>query len=152
MEKVFIEEDGDRGANRIITKQKKNVHALWDQLLGDSFTLNGTRKRIVEITSDDELVAKGKQAVAATDGLNASFSSEVEAVDSHFVEGKERRSRPVLLPLESGMGIVRSIRGNGHTASDYLGHSQMATRLILGESSTYFRRAARNLSLRNWHS
>ena len=70
MEKVFIEEEGDRGANRIITKQKKNMHALWDQLLGDSFTLNGTRKRIVEITSDDELVAKGKQAVAATDGLN----------------------------------------------------------------------------------
>ena len=71
MEKVFIEEDGDRGANRILTKQKKNMHALWDQLLGDSFTLNGTRKRIVEITTDDELVAKGKQAVAATDGLNS---------------------------------------------------------------------------------
>ena len=70
MEKVFVEEDGDRGANRIITKQRKNMHALWDQLLGDSFTLNGTRKRIVEITGDDELVAKGKQAVAATDGLN----------------------------------------------------------------------------------
>ena len=55
MEKVFVEEDGDRGANRIITKQKKNMHALWDQLLGDSFTLNGTRKRIVEITGDNEL-------------------------------------------------------------------------------------------------
>ena len=70
MENVFVEEDGDRGANRIITKQKKNMHALWDQLLGDSFTLNGTRKRIVEITGDDELIAKGKQAVAVTDGLS----------------------------------------------------------------------------------
>ena len=70
MEKVFVEEDGDRGANRIITKQKKNMHALWDQLLGDSFTLNGTRKRIAEITTDDELVAKGKQAVTMNNGLD----------------------------------------------------------------------------------
>ncbi len=31
MEKVFVEQDGDRGANSILTKQKKNMHALWDQ-------------------------------------------------------------------------------------------------------------------------
>ena len=70
MEKVFIEEDGDRGANRIITKQRKNMHALWDQLLGPDFELSAIRRRIVEITGDEELVAKGKQAVAATNGLS----------------------------------------------------------------------------------
>ena len=70
MEKVFLEEDGDRGANRILTKQKKNMHALWDQLLGDEFTLNGTRKRIVEITSDAELVAKGRLAISSNGGLD----------------------------------------------------------------------------------
>ena len=38
------------------------MHALWDQLLVDNFTLNGTRKRILEITSDAELVAFGSEA------------------------------------------------------------------------------------------
>lgn len=61
-EGVFTENDGDRGANRIPTKQKGNMHALWDQLLGDNFTLNATRKRILEITSDAELVAFGSEA------------------------------------------------------------------------------------------
>ena len=70
MEKVFVEEDGDRGANRIITKQRRNMHALWDQLLGPDFELSAIRRRIVEINGDEELVAKGKQAIAATDGMN----------------------------------------------------------------------------------
>jgi hypothetical protein len=62
MEGVFIEEDGDRGANRILTKQRGNMHALWDQLLGDKFTLNGTNKRIAEIRADSELVSLGVAA------------------------------------------------------------------------------------------
>ena len=70
MEKVFAEEDGDRGANRIITKQRRNMHALWDQLLGPDFELSAIRRRIVEITGDEELVAKGKQAIVVTDGMN----------------------------------------------------------------------------------
>jgi hypothetical protein len=70
MEKVFVEEDGDRGANRIVTEQRKNMHALWDQLLGDEFTLNGTRKRIVEITGDADLVAKGRFAISTSGGLD----------------------------------------------------------------------------------
>jgi len=70
MEKVFVEEDGDRGANRIITKQKKNMHALWDQLLGPDFELGPVRRRIVEILSDDELIERGKQAIATQEGLS----------------------------------------------------------------------------------
>ena len=58
-EGVFTEEDGDRGANRILTKQRGNMHALWDQLLGDKFTLNGTNKRMAEIREDSELVSFG---------------------------------------------------------------------------------------------
>ena len=46
------------------------MHALWDQLLGPDFELSAVRRRIVEITGDEELVAKGKQALAATDGMN----------------------------------------------------------------------------------
>lgn len=64
MEGVFNESDGDRGANRIITKQKKNMHALWDQLLGPEFTLQGTRRRYAEIVTNQELTAIGEQALA----------------------------------------------------------------------------------------
>ncbi len=60
MENVFTEPDGDRGANRIITKQGNNMHALWDGLLGRGFDLADTRRRIFEITSDQELLAKAK--------------------------------------------------------------------------------------------
>jgi len=70
MEKVFVEEDGDRGANRIITKQRRNMHALWDQLLGPDLQLSDVRRRIVEISHDEELMAKGKQAIATSDGMN----------------------------------------------------------------------------------
>ena len=70
MEKVFVEEDGDRGANRIITKQRRNMHALWDQLLGPDFELGAVRRRIVEITGDDELVERGKQSIATQKGLS----------------------------------------------------------------------------------
>jgi hypothetical protein len=70
MEKVFAESDGDRGANRIVTRQAGNLHALWDHLLGNRFELSGVRNRILEITSNEELVAKGKQAIAVEKGLD----------------------------------------------------------------------------------
>lgn len=60
MENVFSEAEGDRGANRIITKQSNNMHALWDGLLGREFDLADTRRRILEITSDQELAAMAK--------------------------------------------------------------------------------------------
>jgi S1/P1 Nuclease len=70
MEKVFTEADGDRGANRILLKQRGNLHALWDQLLGEKFTLNGTNKRIAEITADADLVDKAKQSIETAQGLD----------------------------------------------------------------------------------
>jgi hypothetical protein len=56
MEGVFIEANGDRGANRIFTKQNRNMHALWDGLLGRDFDLGDTRRRILEISKDQELL------------------------------------------------------------------------------------------------
>lgn len=70
MKDVFEESDGDRGANRIPTKQKKNMHAVWDQLLGEDFTLNGTRKRVLEITSDKELMKEAGLAMAGDDAID----------------------------------------------------------------------------------
>lgn len=48
-EGVFMEKDGDRGANRILTKQRQNLHALWDQLLGDRYDEGDVRRRSDEM-------------------------------------------------------------------------------------------------------
>lgn len=70
MEGVFEEADGDRGANRIPTKQRQNMHALWDQLLGQDWTLNGTRRRVVDLRSDAALVSIAEKSVTMDGGLD----------------------------------------------------------------------------------
>jgi hypothetical protein len=70
MEGVFEKKDGDRGANSIPTKQRQNMHALWDQLLGDEFALRSMRRRYAEIVTSAELKTLGEQAVAVSGGLD----------------------------------------------------------------------------------
>ncbi len=70
MEKVFVKKDGDRGANSIPTKQRQNMHALWDQLLGDEFAQRTNRRRFVEITSSPQLTEIGRIAVSIPGGLD----------------------------------------------------------------------------------
>lgn len=53
--------DGDRGANSIPVKGKRNMHAIWDSLLGDNATPNNVRKRVLEIMDNDELMASAKE-------------------------------------------------------------------------------------------
>jgi hypothetical protein len=70
MEKVFVKKDGDRGANGIPTKQRQNMHALWDQLLGDGFAQRTNRRRFAEITSSPQLTEIGQIAVSIPGGLD----------------------------------------------------------------------------------
>jgi len=70
MEGVFEKKDGDRGANSIPTKQRQNMHALWDQLLGQDFALRTTRRRYAEIVTSPELTARGEQALSLAGGLD----------------------------------------------------------------------------------
>jgi hypothetical protein len=70
MEKVFAKKDGDRGANSIPTKQRQNMHALWDQLLGDEFAQRTNRRRFLEITSSPQLTEIGRIAVSIPGGLD----------------------------------------------------------------------------------
>jgi hypothetical protein len=70
MEKVFVKKDGDRGANSIPTKQRQNMHALWDQLLGDGFAQRTNRRRFAEITSSPQLTEIGRIAVSIPGGLD----------------------------------------------------------------------------------
>lgn len=68
MEGVFTGEDGDRGANSIATKQRKNLHPLWDQLLGDRFSLGPVRRRIVEFQSDNLIHTMALEAASMEQG------------------------------------------------------------------------------------
>ena len=70
MEKVFVKKDGDRGANSIPTKQRQNMHALWDQLLGEDFAKRTNRRRFAEITSSPQLTEIGRIAVSIPGGLD----------------------------------------------------------------------------------
>jgi hypothetical protein len=45
MEGVFEKKDGDRGANSIPTKQRQNMHALWNQILGEGAQRTTDRDR-----------------------------------------------------------------------------------------------------------
>lgn len=66
--KVFPE--GDRGANLIPTKQAKNLHALWDSLLGDRYDAGDVRRRCATIRSDATQWTIAEQAAKRPDGLS----------------------------------------------------------------------------------
>ena len=59
---VFDTRDGDRGANSIPTKQRKNLHALWDGLLGPQFDAGDVRRRAKEIQSSDAWTDASEEA------------------------------------------------------------------------------------------
>ena len=62
--------EGDRGANSIRTRQAKNMHALWDQLLGQRYAHGDIRRRMVEIQSDTELLALADAAMVELNRLD----------------------------------------------------------------------------------
>jgi hypothetical protein len=66
---LFTEADGDRGANRIFTQQKRNLHAAWDQALGEKFSPRGLRRRMNAAQSSQELIQIGKDSIAKPNSL-----------------------------------------------------------------------------------
>ncbi len=77
MEKVFTDEEGDRGANRIPTKQGNsmnpqwnNLHAVWDQLLGNEFSPDHVDKLLAKLKSNPELVTLAKNSLSLSNGLD----------------------------------------------------------------------------------
>jgi hypothetical protein len=62
--------DGDRGANSIDIKQGRNLHALWDGLLGGRYNEGDINRRLASIKGDKQLVGFGRKAVKQSmDGL-----------------------------------------------------------------------------------
>ncbi len=54
--------NGDRGGNSIKTAQKGNLHALWDQFLGNKAQYRTARNKAIPIVNDAEQIRLGKAA------------------------------------------------------------------------------------------
>jgi hypothetical protein len=91
LEGVFTGEDGDRGANRIPTNKRKNLHALWDQFLGDEFSLGPVRRRIVEIKSDGLIQNMALEAASMERGLTE--EPEVIELSEAYLENAGRAAQ-----------------------------------------------------------
>jgi hypothetical protein len=61
---------GDRGGNSIDTKQRGNLHSLWDGLLGPRYSETSENRRFAEIVNDAELMARGEKAAEKKDPLD----------------------------------------------------------------------------------
>jgi len=59
--------EGCRGGNSIKTKQRENLHALWDSLLGERLGYRQARNEALKLMSDAELKAAGERAVKSLD-------------------------------------------------------------------------------------
>lgn len=90
VEGVFQEKDGDRGANRIFTKQRGNLHALWDGLLGEGFDAGDVQRRLNEI-SNLPLSAgdmDGEEVLDATRWIAESRKVAIESVYTDEILGQ----------------------------------------------------------------
>lgn len=82
--------DGDRGANSIPTKQRKNLHSLWDGLLGPDFSVGGVRRRRLEILENRDLCGDAKLAANAEGGLEPlTWLSESSEMAKEYVYTQE---------------------------------------------------------------
>jgi len=96
-ERLFPE--GDRGANSIPTRQKNNMHALWDGLLGGAFNEGTMNRRVQEIRADSDYAAIGSAAVSRPDGMNPlTWLAESRTAATEYVYTRE-----VLGPVDAIM-------------------------------------------------
>ncbi len=93
--KVFPE--GDRGANSIPTKQSKNLHALWDGLLGPLFDAGDVQRRERSIVADRAIWQQAQVAARSSDGLDPlHWLSESAELGRTHVYTKE-----IMTPIEA---------------------------------------------------
>jgi|SRR5579872_7504521 len=59
--------DGDRGGNRVLTVQHRNLHSLWDGLPGADATLRTAHQEALKLIADVDLAKLGETATAELD-------------------------------------------------------------------------------------
>jgi hypothetical protein len=90
---------GDRGANSIPCKQKNNMHALWDGLLGNNYSEGVLNRRVKWINSKPDYEALGKAALAKDKPLDPlTWLAESREASKEFAYTPE-----VLGPVKAAM-------------------------------------------------
>ena len=121
VEGVFA--DGDRGANSISVKQGRNLHALWDGLLGGRYGEGAINRRLAEITSDKQLVNYGRKAVGQSmDGLAWVEESRATAKQAVYTQEVMGPITAVDRGLSEGVGQV-------YLSEDYLKNAGKVARV-----------------------
>ena len=96
-ERLFPE--GDRGANSIPTRQKNNMHALWDGLLGGRFNEGTMHRRVADLQAKSDYHAAGEAAVSRPSGLDPlTWLAESREASVQYAYTRE-----VLGPIEAFM-------------------------------------------------
>jgi hypothetical protein len=98
--------NGDRGANSIPTMQEKNMHALWDGLLGKRFDSTSTNRRAAEIVTDNELAKRGAAAID---------SPEDRKIQTWLAESREAAKAHVYSPE-----IIQAVSAASRTGAENL--------------------------------
>lgn len=84
---------GDRGGNAIHTKQKQNLHFLWDDLPGNTLQFNTVRSRAAKILQTNALRSMGEHAAEQLDEEVWMHESHTYAISTAYDE------QEVLQPL-----------------------------------------------------
>ncbi len=94
--------EGDRGANSIPCKQKNNMHALWDGLLGNNYSEGVLNRRVKWISGKPDYEASGKAALAKDNPLDPlTWLAESREASKEFAYTPEVLG-PVKAAMESG--------------------------------------------------
>jgi len=121
VESVFP--NGDRGANSISVKQGRNLHALWDGLLGGRYDEGDINRRLAEITSDKQLVNYGRNAVGQSmDGL--AWVEESRAAARQAVYTQE-----IMGPITAAARGLSERVGQVYLSDDYLKNAGKVARV-----------------------
>ncbi len=107
---------GDRGGNSIKTRQRENLHSVWDGLLGDRYNTGDILRRAAEIENDRNLMNAVVSLAKAPEGLNPqTWLSESRAFAKEFVYTSDvlRTAHPNMEPLELSDSYLKAA---GYTA------------------------------------
>lgn len=115
--------DGDRGANGVPVKQGRNLHSLWDGLLGRRYYEGDINRRLAGITGDRELLEFGRNAVSQSmDGLAWVEESRTAARQAVYTPEVMGAVSAAARGLSDGVGEV-------YLAEDYLKNAGQVARI-----------------------
>ncbi|TWT92471.1 S1/P1 Nuclease [Botrimarina colliarenosi] len=123
---------GDRGGNEVKTAQSRNLHSLWDGLLGPRYDETSENRRFGEIVNDAELMARGEKSAEKMDPLDwlaesrlastkVTYTAEILAPVRAVAEGKadsvpKMRVSPEYLETAGRMATLRACQAGWRLA------------------------------------